>query len=382
MLYTWLELGALSIAPWRAGARAAALARPWDPFARAAASVTETALMALEGGGPGLLDAVRRDAAGPFGVETLATHPFWRLERFATGGARPTVLLVPPHSGFPAAVASPLVAALLLVGDVAVLDWTDARGVPIEADGFGIEDQVEAVRGALRRAGPIDALIGLSQSGPAALAAAALLAEDGDPAAPGRVALLGTPIDTGRGDTPLQAALAMDPADLLPEALLGRVPGHYVGRGRIVYPAFLQLAAYAALNPALYAEAQAAAYAEALIGHPGVGMRLHHDLHRLIDVPGELFVETFDLILRQNRLARGTLEIGGRAVCLESLRATPLLTIEAGADELVGRGQTHAAQGLCQAPGRAVTLPNRAHHALFTGPDFVDTAKVLLPFLG
>ncbi len=382
MLYTLLDLGASSLAPWRAGASAAALARPLDPFARAAASVIETAARALEGGGPGLLDAVRRDAAGPIAVETLATHPFWRLERFATGRTRPTVLFVPPHSGFPAAVASPLVAALLLVGDVAVLDWADARDVPAETGGFGLEDQVAAVEEALRRAGPVTALVGLSQSGPAALAAACFLAEDGDAAAPGRIALLGTPIDTGRGDTPLQAALAMDPAGLLPEALLGRVPARYPGRGRGVYPAFLQLAAYAALNPVLYAEAQAGAYIEALSGRPGLGMRLHDDLHRLIDVPGELFVETFDSILRQNRLALGTLKIGGRPVRLDALHATPLLTIEAGADELVGRGQTHAALGLCQAPGRAVTLPNRAHHALFTSPDFIDTARALLPFLG
>jgi poly(3-hydroxybutyrate) depolymerase len=49
-----------------------------------------------------------------------------------------------------------------------------------------------------------------------------------------------------------------------------------------------------------------------------------------------------------------------------------LLTVEAEADALVGRGQTHGlhARLLPGGPRAAFTLAGAAHHELFTGPRF------------
>ncbi len=70
----------------------------------------------------------------------------------------------------------------------------------------------------------------------------------------------------------------------------------------------------------------------------------------------------------------------------DGLAGAPLLTIEAGADGLVGRGQTHAAHRRL-APLGAVsvgrhTVPGADHHDLFTGPRFRSAvAPVLGAFL-
>ena len=58
---------------------------------------------------------------------------------------------------------------------------------------------------------------------------------------------------------------------------------------------------------------------------------------------------------------------------LDALRAMPVLTLEAGGDELVGRGQTHALAGTLPA-ARSLTVPGASHHDLFTGPGFLAGA--------
>jgi hypothetical protein len=64
------------------------------------------------------------------------------------------------------------------------------------------------------------------------------------------------------------------------------------------------------------------------------------------------------------------------------LRATPVMTLEAGGDELVGRGQTHALADRLPAT-RAATVPGASHHDLFTGPGFTTgTAPELRRFYG
>ena len=51
----------------------------------------------------------------------------------------------------------------------------------------------------------------------------------------------------------------------------------------------------------------------------------------------------------------------------------PVLTLEAGGDELIGRGQTHALAGPLPST-RSRTVPKASHHDLFTGPGFLAGA--------
>jgi poly-beta-hydroxyalkanoate depolymerase len=63
-------------------------------------------------------------------------------------------------------------------------------------------------------------------------------------------------------------------------------------------------------------------------------------------------------------------------------RPTAVLTVEAGADALVGTGQTHAAGALLGVPATALDLPGADHDGLFTGPRFErEVAPTLQRFL-
>jgi poly(3-hydroxybutyrate) depolymerase len=146
-------------------------------------------------------------------------------------------------------------------------------------------------------------------------------------------------------------------------------PGH-PGAGRRVYPSLFQLLAYGMASPGLYAEVQHGLLREIAAGKVGLYDRQHVDLHSLQDVPAELFIEMLDWVLDgPSSNGQGWSLGGGAAHDLAGLARLPVLSVEAGSDELVGRGQSHAVDGHLPAM-RAVTVPGARHHDLFTGPGF------------
>ena len=76
-------------------------------------------------------------------------------------------------------------------------------------------------------------------------------------------------------------------------------------------------------------------------GAGSVYQRLHADIHSLADVPAGLFIDMMGWMVTRDAWGPGGPRIAGASVDLAGLRALPVLTIEAGEDELIGRGQTH-----------------------------------------
>jgi hypothetical protein len=130
-------------------------------------------------------------------------------------------------------------------------------------------------------------------------------------------------------------------------------------------------------SPGLYAEVQHGLLREIAAGRAGVYERQHADLHSLLDVPGELFAAMLDWALGDSPWRGDELAVGGAVHRLSGLQATPVLTVEAGHDELIGRGQTHALRRRV-ASARSATVAGARHHDLFTGPGFLDGAAPIL----
>ena len=173
--------------------------------------------------------------------------------------------------------------------------------------------------------------------------------------------------------TALQQVLGHWPRDVLAASLTCEVaPGH-PGAGRRVYPALFQLLAYGMASPGLYAEVQQGLLREIAAGQAGAYERQHGDLHSLLDVPGELFVEMLGWALDRSPWHGDRLALANAEHEVGALRATPVLTLEAGGDELVGRGQTHALAAHLPT-ARSLTMPKASHHDLFTGPGFLAGA--------
>ncbi|MFO1069500.1 MAG: hypothetical protein U1E14_13360 [Geminicoccaceae bacterium] len=356
MFYSFYELQRLALGPLLGALRmppgAAGWQRPfwaWGEVLARSAEAGEARPVPVEA-------AVAHDLGGPLEAAEVASTPFVRVVRMRRpGGPSRPILLAAPHSGYAAAVMSPLAIALLGAGEVWVTDWIDARLVPAGEGRFGLAEQTALLAGLARELGGRAHLVGVSQSVVPLMAAAI----EGGAAS---LVLLGGPADPRPSPTPLQQALALLPPGALEQQSVTTVPPRYPGAGRRVFPAVLQLMTYATATPATYLDVQSGLLAE-LSGGKGNGYdRQHADLHRLLDVPAELFVETLEHAVRTPLpLPDG-----------DGLRGVPVLTVEAGADGLVGPGQTHAAHArLARLGARAMpttTVPDAAHHELFTGP--------------
>lgn len=306
----------------------------------------------------------------PVEEDIAATLPFGQVRRFRRAGTGRRVLVVAPLAGSFPLLMRDLVAGLLHhAPEVAVTDWPDPRHVPGAAGRFGFDENVLETAQMIRALGPGAHVVGVCQGVIAALAASALLAEEG--LAPLSLTLLGGPVDPARSPTRLDRALAAKPLPVL-GALMEQVPVPFAGAGRYVFPRRRQMQAFG-----LYLWRQALNGGELplkLVLDDGAEPFLF-PLTRLcwdmMDIPAEFFLENVERVFQKRALACGTLEVAGRKVRPEALERTALLTGEAAQDDIAAPGQTAAAQELCRAiPDdlrRRLLLPRGGHFSLFYG---------------
>lgn len=381
MIHTLFDWQRAYLAAWIETLRVPLAAAALDHILHAPSEVLTRTLAAAGIADRPLDRAVERDAPFSVAVEPLLTDPFARVLRLRGPQAdRRLFFLMTPHSGYAAAVMSSLVATLLSLGEVVVTEWRDARLVPTSAGGFGLIEQVSLGRATMARLERPAHFLGLSQSGPAMLALAALLARDAPALAPKSLAFLGAQLDPQVGLTALQHLLAVWPRDLLAANLLAPVPDGLPGAGRRVYPSVFQLLAYSMASPGLYAQVQHGLLHELQTGRPGIYHRQHTDLHSLVDLPGELFLDMLDWALDGSAWDGDGSVVVGEPLDAARLCRVPLLTIEADQDELVGGGQTHILHQRLRprTVAHAATLSGARHHDLFTGPGFLARTAPLL----
>ncbi len=371
MLHSVVDWQRWLLEPWLTGLRLGAGQPLWQRLLMAQHVLAERTMAASEASAEGIETAVARDHPGVSSARTIEAGPFSRLVRFRAGGSGPPSLLVAPHSGYAGAVLSELAASLLQHGDVYFLDWLDARLVPKSHGRFGLDEQLALVVQALARIGRPANLVGVSQSGPVTLAAAALATSAVETLPrPRSLVLLGAPVGPAERRAAIDWLAAGLDQGIVDTCLISVVPERYPGAGRRVYPGLLQLMAVLLANPNAYFGTQAGLWLELLAGEPGTYDRLHADLHRLLDVPAELYVESVDNLVRRSPLTDNGLTLGSHAIPTGDLADLPVLTVEAANDELVGMGATHAVQALAGPGSAALTVPDAAHHALFLGPLF------------
>ena len=376
MLYPWLDWHRAGLEAWLAAARLAASGTPLGPLLDPSHELIARTLAAAAVAPRPVEAAVARDAPFPVDAEEILRTPFLRLVRLRGPATGRRFVMLAPHSGYATAIISPLLTALVSLGEVVVTDWTDGRLVPPAAGRFGLANQIAtAIEAAAAHDAPAH-LVALSQSGPAVLAAASILAAGPERLRPASLAFLGCQLAPEIAPTPLQQALAGWPQDALARLLTAEVTVGQAGAGRRVYPALFQLLAYSLASPGLYGEIQLGLLHEIAAGRSGDYDRQHLDLHSLLDVPAELFLDTLACATAGRLGATGMLTLAGQRHDLAPLRATPVLTVEASDDGLVGPGQTHAIATVL--PAAAATLDGAQHHELFTGPGFPSSLPGVL----
>jgi polyhydroxyalkanoate depolymerase len=302
------------------------------------------------------------------GVEVAVTEralwatPFATLLNFAKPTAgQPRVLVVGPMSGHFTTLIRPTIRTLLSDHDVYVLDWHNARDIPVADGVFGLDEYIGHVMDALRRLGAGTHVVSVCQPAVPVLAAVSLLAADGDVAQPASMTLIAGPIDTRVNPNAVNEMAARRPLSYFERRVITRVPGRYRGAGRRVYPGFVQLAAFMSMNRRRHVSAHVDLYRNLVAGQTekAAATRDFYDEYgAVMDVPAEFYLETVDRIFQRHLFARGELTVAGVPVDPGAITRTALLTVEGGNDDICSPGQTEAAHRLCP----AIPDDRRGHH--------------------
>ena len=298
--------------------------------------------------------------------EVLAT-PFGTLLRFTKEGAppQPRVLLVAPLSGHFATLLRDTVRVLLPDHDVHITDWANARDVGLWHGRFGFDEYVEHLIKFLEAMGPGAHMIAVCQPCVQALAAAAVMAEDDNPAYPRSMTLMAGPIDTRVSPTKVNELAMGHPISWFEQNLISRVPFRFPGAMRRVYPGFLQLTAFMSMNAERHLKAQMDLYKALASGDTEQATTIkafYDEYFAVLDMTAEFYLETVQRVFQEHLLAKGELDWKGRRINPKAIRRTALFTVEGERDDICALGQTVAAHDLCSS-----LRPYRKRHYMQAG---------------
>ena len=316
--------------------------------------------------------------------ETELTRPFCRLQRFTRLSDDPEVaarlrddspvLVVAPLSGHHSTLLRETVATLLTRHDVYVTDWVDARLVPADEGAFTLDDYVGYVRAFMQHLGAENLhVLAVCQPAVPVLAAVALDAAAGAPE-PRSVVLMGGPIDSRRNPTQVNRLATSKPLRWFETNLLHEVPPGYPGRGRRVYPGFLQHASFIAMNPVRHMSSHMDFFHDVSDGddeRAADHRRFYDEYNAVLDMPAEYYLDCVRVVFQQHLLPRGLWRVRGELVAPAAITDTALMTVEGELDDISGVGQTRAAHDLCTgipAERKAhLTVDGAGHYGIFSG---------------
>lgn len=320
----------------------------------------------------------------PVVEKTVLSTPFCKLLRFkrytddaGTIGemrGQPTVLVVAPLSGHHATLLRDTVRTLLRDHKVYITDWVDARMVPKDAGPFTLDDYVRTIEEFIRHIGAKDLhVMSVCQPTVPVLAAVSLMAARGE-ATPRSLVLMGGPVDTRESPTSVNDLATQRPLWWFQNHLIHQVPVNFPGRGRRVYPGFLQHAGFMAMNPERHFMSHWDFYRNLVKGDMDDAQshrRFYDEYNAVLDMPAEYYLETVRIVFQEHLLPRGLWDVAGERVRPAAIRDTAILTIEGELDDISGLGQTRAAHKLCtgvpQEDRKHITVQGAGHYGIFSG---------------
>jgi len=289
----------------------------------------------------------------------------------------PAVLIVAPLSGHYATLLRGTVEAFLPDHAVFIVDWVNAREVSVLQGRFDFHDYIDHIRQMLTALGPRPNVVAVCQPGPPVLAAAALMAEDGDPSRPASMTFMGSPIDARLSPTVTNNLAEEKPFAWFQSNMIYTVPPPYPGMGRRVYPGFVQLASFMSMNAEKHQQAHQR-YFQDLVKGDGDSADKHLEFYdeylSVLDLTEEFYLQTIDIVFQQHLLPKGELTHRGRLVNPTAITDIGLMTVEGENDDISGIGQTQAAHGLCSSLPESMKTdyvqPGVGHYGVFNGRRF------------
>jgi poly(3-hydroxybutyrate) depolymerase len=388
MLYQLHEAQHASLTPLRLWAKVTAefYGNPFSVFSHNPVSRVMTA------GADVVLRMTRRYSKPEFGLSetvilgksvAISEHitidkPFCQLLHFKRDTKRkdPKVLLVAPLSGHYATLLRDTVKTFLPDHDVYITDWKDARTVPVTDGPFHFDDYVAYVQEFIRYLGTDVHVISVCQPTVPVLAAISLMAQHGEKT-PKTMLMMGGPIDTRRSPTVVNNFALKHPIGWFENRLISCVPAKYPGFGRDVYPGFLQLTGFVAMNPDLHIDSHKDYFYHLVKGDgesAGAHRKFYDEYNAVMDLPAEYYLDTIKAVFQEHDLPTGNMWVAGERVNPGAIKTTALFSIEGELDDISGNGQTEAAHGLCTGiPAtrhKHLLAKDVGHYGIFSGRKF------------
>jgi poly(3-hydroxybutyrate) depolymerase len=287
--------------------------------------------------------------------EIVWSRPFCNLLRFVrptlpNAESQPTLLIVAPMSGHYATLLRGTVEAFLPTHNVYITDWADARKIPLAVGRFDLDDYIDYLREMLHVLGPGVHTLGVCQPAVPLLAAVALMEADGDAFAPASMTLMGGPIDTRKSPTAVNQLAEKRGVEWFRSNCLQTVPFPYPGFGRQVYPGYLQLSGFMAMNMDRHMNAHMDMFRH-LVEGDGDSAEKHRDFYdeymAVMDLTAEYYMQTIETVFVRHLLPRGEMKSRGIPVDTHAIKRVALMTVEGEKDDISGVGQTFATHELC-----------------------------------
>ena len=322
--------------------------------------------------------------------------PFCELRRFKrfTDDAdtltklknQPAVLVVAPLSGHYSTLLRDTVKTMLKDHKVYITDWKNARNVPLTDGAFHLDDYVNYVQEFIRhlqgKYGNCH-VVSVCQPTVPVFAAISLMASRGEKT-PLSMIMMGGPIDARLSPTSVNNLATTKPYEWFENNVIYRVPANFAGKGRRVYPGFLQHTGFVAMNPDRHANSHYD-YFKDLIKGDGASTEAHRkfydEYNAVLDMDADYYLETIKTVFQDFKLVNGTWDVMSEGGKLErvipgDIKTTAVMTIEGELDDISGSGQTRAALDMCSGVAAKqkthLEATGAGHYGIFSGRRWRD----------
>ena len=294
---------------------------------------------------------------------------------------QPAVLVVAPLSGHYATLLRDTVKTMLKDHKVYITDWKNARNVPLSQGSFHLDDYVNYVQEFIRhlqgKYGNCH-VISVCQPTVPVFAAISLMASRGE-STPLSMIMMGGPIDARLSPTSVNNLATTKPYEWFENNVIYPVPASFPGKGRKVYPGFLQHTGFVAMNPDRHASSHYDYFKDLIKGDDAsteAHRKFYDEYNAVLDMDADYYLETIKTVFQDFKLVNGTWDVMSADGTPERVKpgdihTTAVMTIEGELDDISGSGQTRAALEMCTGVPAEKKIHFEAegagHYGIFSG---------------
>lgn len=308
--------------------------------------------------------------------DVVLRKPFCQLKRFRRDVDidSPKLLVVAPMSGHFSTLLRGTVQAMLPDHDVYITDWRDAKLTPLWEGGFDLDDYVDYIIEFLEFLGQGTHVMAVCQPSVPVFAAVALMEEQDHPCIPATLTMMGGPIDTRVNPTEVNDFATRRPMAWFKHNVIATVPPPNGGMFRRVYPGFLQLAGFMAMNLGNHMSKHFDMFLHLIEGDgesAEATQGFYEEYRAVMDLTEDFYLQTVDKVFKRHLLPKGELTHRGHLVDPKKITRTAIFCIEGERDDISGVGQTRAAFDLTPNLPKAKKFYHEqqsvGHYGIFNG---------------